>query len=98
MRGRLATIPSFKGNGSSAGPCPHSALRATFSQREKGLRQVALSLWERVAEGRVRANSRPFSTHDDDFGAARGFHRAAPFSSPTVSSVFAARAYPPLRR
>src|SRR4051794_1745654 len=57
---------------SVGGCCPHPALRATFSQREKGLRRVALSLWaslwERVAlsdserseeesKGRVRALS-----------------------------------------
>src|SRR5215212_5392084 len=30
--------------------CPHPALRATFSQREKGSRGVTLSRWERVAE------------------------------------------------
>src|SRR5216110_2712123 len=46
------------------GPCPHPALRATFYQREKGSRRVALSLWERVAlserresKGRVRART-----------------------------------------
>src|SRR5205823_5816885 len=36
---------------------------ATFSQREKDSRASALSLWERVAEGRVRASSRQSAPH-----------------------------------
>src|SRR5947208_13248793 len=39
------------------GPCPHPAFGHLLPEGEGLTRALALSPWERVAEGRVRANS-----------------------------------------